>query len=642
MYLPRRSRAGVLVAVLTAAGALVLHAPRAEADKPEILPLSKVKRGQKGYGMTTMAGTTSERFEFEVLGVLRNMLPDQDIILFRSDDPKLKITGIWGGMSGSPMYIDGKLACALSYGWGFNKEAVGGCTPIEDMIAESQKPIRGNKDVVKVNGGKKKKGKAKAKKTAATHVLGPQVATAEDWAKLTPSSDLGEAMGTPRQPWILSAPRPPRPASATGGDRGELMTASVPLAIAGFAGDGYAVLESLFTGYGIEPVRAGGTGGPSVDAPTSFAGGNSIAVQLIRGDMSIAATGTVTMVEGDRILAFGHPMFGSGETYAPVATAEVLGVLASAARPFVIAQPANEAGALVQDRQTMILADTSLRHPMIPVDIYMTVGEGKSKQTHEFHVEVWNNRYFTGGLTGAAAIQAVNALVPDRDHTTAKITSTLKLKGVKAFTFVDYLYSSDGATSVVFGARALRALAPLLMNPWAPVQVENVKLEFDFTFQTNYGDIKRIKLPKMELAPGERYMVEVVLETYGNKDVVDQVPIEIPESLAGQIVTLEIAPGDAARLDAAPAVDLDSLIKAIRKLLPGNVYAASLYAAGEGIAVGGIAVSDLPASAHDKLRPQTATQTVDAYRPIARTLSPAKRVVNGTASVMVKIADKKR
>jgi hypothetical protein len=619
----------------------------ASADKPEIYPLSKVKRGLKGYGMTTFQGTTPERFEFEVVGVARNFLPELDIILVKSDDPKLAVSGFWQGMSGSPLYIDGKLACAFSYGFRFNKVPLGGCTPVESMIAEGATPLRGSAQSGVQNVQKKstKGNKKKGKKSAAVKsgTLPTQVASLADWQRLTPSSSLGEAfdnLSAPRTSWLLSTPLPPAPnkSGTGGGDDDETMSATLPLSIAGFQKDAYGQIEQLFGGYGLEPVRAGGTGGPSEDGPTGFTMGGSIAVQLIKGDMSAAATGTVSYIDGDTVLAFGHPMFQTGETYAPVATSEVLGVVPSAMSAFVLAQPINEAGALVQDRQSMIKADTSLRHPMIPVDIYITSGE-KGSDKHEFHVHIWNNKFFAGGLAGAAVFNAITLYLPDRDHATAKIESTLKVAGAKPFHFTDYLYANDGAGSLVGGARGLRAIVPLLLNPWTAVSIESLELKVDLTFDANYGDIKELRLPKTRLEPGKKYTVDVVLESYGKEEIVDTVPFEVPVALAGQIVTLEVVPGDAARLDAAPATDLKSLYAAIRKLLPGNVYAVSLYGADDGVAVDGVAVRDLPASAQDKLHPQTTTQRAEAYKPIYRTTSPAKRVINGGASLMVRIDD---
>ena len=126
----------VMATLLGAASTTLVNTAEAQSYKGEFYPLEKVKRGQKGYGLTTMSGTTPERFEFEVISVNRNFLPKMDIILVKSDDPKVQVTGFWQGMSGSPLFIEGKLTCAFSYGFRFNKRAIGGCTPLQYMKEE--------------------------------------------------------------------------------------------------------------------------------------------------------------------------------------------------------------------------------------------------------------------------------------------------------------------------------------------------------------------------------------------------------------------------------------------------------------------------------------------------------------------------
>ena len=121
---------------LLGVAAVLALSTSAAAAAPEIYPLSKVRRGQTGYGMTTFVGATPERFEFEVVNIQKNFVPGLDIILVQSKDPKLAVSGFWRGMSGSPLYIDDKLACAFSYGFAFNKVVLGGCTPLEYMIKE--------------------------------------------------------------------------------------------------------------------------------------------------------------------------------------------------------------------------------------------------------------------------------------------------------------------------------------------------------------------------------------------------------------------------------------------------------------------------------------------------------------------------
>ncbi|MCE9573615.1 MAG: hypothetical protein K8W52_10705 [Deltaproteobacteria bacterium] len=614
-------------------GALVLGiGAAAAAAPPAIYPLAKVKRGQTGYGLTTMKGSTPERFTFEVVDVMHNFLPDEDIILVKSDDPKLAVTGFWQGMSGSPLYIDDKVACAFSYGFSFNKVALGGCTPIEYMTRDGiDKHRRGG-----TTGGVG---------TPPTTIV-PTAASMDEWRRLTPSGSLDEAwraLGPERGDWLSAVPMPPKPSKPT---NDQMMTASVPLALGGFTGPAFAKVEQMFGDYGLAPMRAGGAGtAVPGTGPKEFTMGGSIAVELIRGDMSAAATGTVSYIDGSRVLAFGHRLFQVGELYAPVSTTNVHTVVPSAQSAFVLASPAREAGALIQDQQTTIAADTMLRTPMIPMDISIvtTSGVGASAHTEkgEFHVQLLDNKFLTGALAGAAAMSAVSHYLPDRDHITARIESMVKIKGAEPLRFVDYLYANDGAGSVVGGARALRALIPLLFNPFAPVVVERIEMKVDMRFAADFGEIKEVRLPAAPLPPGKRAFVDVVLATYDGKDVVDHVPVDVPLALAGGIVQLEVSAGDGARLDAAPPVDLPSLLSAFGKLLPGNVYAVSLYASDEGVALDGKIVRDLPASALDKLHPASTTQRVASYRPVARTLSPAARVVDGSVTVLVRIADAK-
>jgi len=610
--------------LLGTAAVLACVVSTAAAAPPEIYPLSKVKRGQTGYGMTTFTGVTPERFDFEVVNIQKNFVPGLDIILVKSNDEKLKVSGFWRGMSGSPLYIDGKVACAFSYGFSFNKIALGGCTPIEYMIKEGfDTKRRSGPGVI-------------APATTAT-----ATATMAQWKALTPSGSIDPLFArstTPNAtPWLLSTPLPSPPAKPNADGA---MTAAVPLALGGFSAPAFAEVEKLFADYPLAPMRAGGAGNTGSEGPTEFLGGASIAVQLIRGDFSAAATGTVSYVDGNRVLAFGHPMFQAGEIYAPVASSEVQTVISSAQFPYVIATPARELGSLVQDRASMIMADTKLRAPMIPVDIFVKALDPNTQTVvaHEYHVEVIDDKFMTPSMAGSAVMNAINLALPDRDHVTARIDSSIKVRGAMELHFVDYLYANDGASSVIGGARALRALGALAFNPFAPAKAERVRLDVDLTFSADYGDIEEVSLRTNELHVG-RNGLEVTLATVSGARVTTCVPFDVPASLVGTIVQLEVSAGDAARLDAAPPVDLKSLLAAFGKLLPGDQWAVTLYLPDEGAALGGVLVRDLPASALDKLHPGTRSQRVLPFRPMARSLSPAKLVIGGSGSILARVSD---
>ena len=584
---------------LCAAAVVFACVTPAHAAPPEIYPLSKVQRGQTGWGMATFSGTKPERFTFEVVSVVKNFLPKQDIILVKSDDPKLQVSGFWQGSSGSPLYIDDKLVCAFSYGFRFNKIAMGGCTPLEYMKKDGE-AYRRRAAVAFGNGTK-----------LVTPVA--QSATMADWKRLAPTVDVAAAMaalGPPRKSWLLSAPLP-APVPQPGPVDGQLMTASVPLSVTGFGGPAFQSLSQLFADSAVVPVRAGGaSGGKALGGPTQFVMGGAIAVELIRGDMAAAAIGTVSLLEGDKVLAFGHPMFHTGEFYAPVSTVNVHTVVPSAQSAFVLGTAMNEIGSLVQDRQAAIMADLGMRTPTIPVGITITRGAGKHVETGTFAVDILDSKFLTAQLAGASVMNAIQHYLPDRDHVTARVESTVRLKGHDPISFVDYMYANDGATSVMGAVRGLRVLVPLMLNPYAPVKIERVDVKVDLRFEANFGEIKEIRLPTAELAAGERNFVEVRMTTWNGSDVYERVPVDVPKSLAGSIVQLEITAGDSAKLDAAPPVDLPSLLAAFRKLLPGNMWAVTLSSADDGVALDGKLVRDLPPSALDKLRPQSHTQRV--------------------------------
>lgn len=615
----------------------LLPALPASARPVEILPLEKVRRGQTGYGMTTMQGTTPERFEFEVIGVTKNFLPKMDLILVKSDDPKLQVSGFWRGMSGSPLFIDGKLVCAFSYGFRFNKVAIGGCTPIHYMKQEGFLPPR---RIVEDDPGGAARSKPRRRVSRARAVVPRSVASVDDWLRVAPQRTVASAMetlGRPRQPWLLRAPLPPAPARVVD-ESGGLVAAAVPLAMSGISAPAFAAARELFRAYPVEPMRAGGTGNAD-EGPTEFQPGGAIGVQLIRGDMSAAATGTVSYVEGQRVLGFGHPLFQAGELYAPVAAAEIHTVIPSAMNAFIVASPLREIGSLVQDRQSTIMADTSLKTRMIPVDIYIETAREGAVDRDEFHVEVIDNRFMTGSFAGVATMSAISHYLPDRDRATVHMDSTVHVRGYEPLGFVDYLHTDDGAASVIGGARGLRALVPLLNNPFAPAVIERVELRARIRYDVNFGTVEELRLPTVAPRPGRRSHVEVIMSTYDGDTIVEKVPFDVPAHLAGSIVQLRVTAGDSARLDAAPPESLDELMAALRKLLPGNVFAVTLHSADEGVAIDGKLIRDLPPSALDRLHAASTSRRAAPYRPMARSVYPSRRVINGDKSILVKIAD---
>ena len=599
----------------------------AHASPPEIYPLEKVHRGQTGYGMTTFAGDTPERFTFEVVSVVKNFLPKQDIVLVKSDDPKMQVSGFWRGMSGSPLYIDDKLLCAFSYGFAFNKLALGGCTPIEYMKKEGLDSFRRGVPV-QGRGG------------AGPATITPAAATLEDWRRLTPKVDVNDAfaaLGPLHKSWIASAPLPSA-LQRPGAVDGDVLQAAVPLSVAGFSAPAFAELSKIFGDSDLVPMRAGGAGGaPTEGGPQKFVMGGAISVELIRGDMSAAATGTVSYVDGNKILAFGHPMFQTGETYAPVATASVHTVIPSAQSAFVMATAMKEIGSLVQDRQAAIMADTNLRSPTIPLDITISTVAGGHKEGGAFKVELIDNKFLDARPRRGRGRQRDRVLHPGsrRRHGEGRLDD---LDQGRRADQVHRLHVCERRRGLDHGRRARPARARAAdVEPVRAASHRGMDIKVELTFGANFGEVKEMSVPTADLIAGERNLLHVRMSTWDGKDVFEDVPLDVPANAAGSIVQVELTSGDSAKLDAAPPVDLPSLLTVIRRLLPGDVWAASMYPADEGVAVEGKLVRDLPASALDKLHPQSHTQRAQPYKPIARTLSPSRRVIAGGTSILARV-----
>jgi hypothetical protein len=597
---------------LCMAGLCLLDGTESVAKGPEIFPLSQVRPGQKGYGLTVFQGTTPERFEFEVIGIVKNMFPKMDVILVRSDDPKVQLSGMAMGMSGSPLFIDGKIACAFAYSWSFNKIAMGGCTPIEYMIKES---------------------KAKDKADDA-----PVLASRDEWDAMKPLEKLAEnqVKGDARDGWLLGAPLPaPPPVAASQG----LVRAGIPLAVNGLGPSAFEQTRKIFGTYHVEPMEGIGGGGDPDSGPSKFEVGGNIAVKLISGDISAAATCAVSYVDGPSVLGCGHPIFGVGRLDVPVATAQIHTIVPSAQIAFKVASPLRIAGSLVNDRKATIVADADRRSQVVPVDVSIKNAHGEQ----QLHSQLVEHRFLTPQLATMTMAAAVELMSPDVIDATMTLKSTVYIKGFEPLVFTDYLYSPEGMSlAAISTARGLRALVPLLFNPYEPVKLERIQIEASLAYKADFAELQGLKLPDLELPYDQDTYVDAVLRPYNGKEYTTRIPLRFPRRLAGSLVKLEVVPGNAAKPDSAAPQNLAQLVDTLRtKMFPANVLVATVYTPNEGVTLGGRVLPDLPDSALDTARPAAATKMAEPYKSVMRATIPLKQVVTGKQELVVKIADLK-
>ncbi len=571
---------------------LTRAAGRARAAEPSFdvgptIAVDQIKDGMVGYGLTVFSGTKPERFPVRVVAVLHNFLPKQDIILIQSEDPRLVHSGIAQGMSGSPIYFEDRLAGALAYGWGFAKDALAGVTPIASMTKELER---------------------KQRATAA-----------------------GEPAGTTSSTPIAAA------ATQEG-----FHPAAVPLQVSGLTPEAVAELGAALAPYHLVPQRAGGGGrAPKANAKrlTRFEPGSSIAVDLIRGDISAVATGTVTAIAGDRVLAFGHPMFNSGQVSLPISTSVVHTFMSSLNTSFKLSSPLDEAGALLQDRQSGIIGDMKQHVPMIPMSVTVHLA-GRPDQ--RFEVQIARHRFLTSVLASTVLSSSASAAASDMAEAQITLKTKLAVHNERTVEIIDRFYAPDGAQSHTLAlASGPRAIGDILFNPFGPATVDRIDVDLDVAYRTDVAEVLEASLGAETVEPGSRPSLRVTLRPYGKPEEHVTIPIDIPESLAGQTVKLTVQSGTLARPDLAPPESLRGLLDNLGRSYSPSSLVVALETPDEGLTLHGKLVPELPGSVLDSLRPSTAARRSDSLKRVERIVYPTSFITIGKQELMLRVRDRR-
>lgn len=591
------------------------------------MPVREVRPGMTGYGLTVFKGTHPERFAVRVIGVLRNFLPHMDLILIDSDDPRLLHSGIAAGMSGSPIYIDGKLAGALAYGWQFGKDPVAGVTPIERMLADMRRPLRGRSGV-----------------TMAQVDAASAGADRDRFVAPLPRRELLRALAggeTPEAATNDAALRRLTPASLLPEPR--LVRASVPLSVAGLSERTLDELREALSPYHVRPLQAGGAGVANAKGPDHFEPGGSLGVQLIRGDISATGVGTTTYVDGDKVMGFGHPMLGeggSGEVFFPIATAEVITILSSLASSFKMASPLTTLGSLVQDRETGIVGEIHKQAAMVPVKVTVQL-PGQSDRVYA--TEVASHRFLTPILASSVAASAIQSASPDISDVSVRVTSRLGLRGFEPLQQTDTMFSTSGVTpKLLQSATGMRQLPELLFNSFGPTRVERLDLDVAIEYKSEVAEITGLSLWSDELEPDTRPSLYVTLRPYSGATQVRAVPLDIPRSLAGQTLKIEASAGNLVKPELAPPESLGDLVDNLRKGYAARQLVVTLTTTDEGVSHRGRLVPSLPASVIATLRPGSTTRRGEVIKRLSRFAVDVGTVLIGSKDLTVQVKDDPR
>lgn len=617
----RKSLLLAALALLGLAASLPNGVARADgrAHRADVMPIDQIRPGMKGYGLTVFSGTKPERFDVEVIDVLRNFRPKQEIVLIKTKHPRLEVAKVVAGMSGSPIYIDGKMIGAYAYGWTFGAEPIAGVTPIRTMLDEMELPLPDS-----INGWPLKilPGGAKpvAKKAAGgTGVRGRFEGELGRYDVRRHAEQVARAVAMP-------SPSPVRPVAT-------------PLLVGGLTQSAIGLATELLAPLGLEPLQAGGGGGkPEADAPTRYEDGGAIGVELISGDMSATGLGTVTRVEGDRLVAFGHPMMESGVTALPTAVGRVLWVLATQQRSFKIGMPVRPLGAMVNDRQASIVVSQSAQAPVVPVKMTIKGVPGLPVSTWNF--QVVHERFLSPTFLSVALGSGLQAVANEQQDVSWSAKSRVKVEGHGAITLNDFGVAIGGTPDPGEFARSnvVRAVGAVLNNPWQPARVESVEVDVDLHYAREIYRLRGAELLTSEVDAGEPARVRLTLVPFAGPTVTKVLSVPLPASLAGRTVTLEIGPGYMEDKDKAAPDTLGELVANLEDSVypPRSIvvtYASPLAT----VAHRGRIAADLPLGAIDALRPTSSSIAPDAYTTNVRQVFPLGQFLVGRDKVTVAV-----
>jgi SpoIVB peptidase S55 len=566
-----------------------------------IMQLKDIKIGMKGEALTVFSGTKPEKMDVEVLGILRNMSgPKGDVILVRLHGDKPEYTGVVAGMSGSPVYIDGKLIGALAYRIGeMSKEPIAGVTPIESMLEISEYDKTPGTDIQLAN----------AKSSTPAQTSGP-----------------GESPALPVQSLVSY-----------------LKPIDTPLVFNGFTEAALRQFAPQFAQAGIMPVMGAGS---SSDAkqPEPITAGSSVGAVLVRGDMDIAATCTVTYADSDHLLACGHPFLNFGEVEMPMTKSQVLATLPSPLNAFKIANTTETVGSFVQDRKSGILGRFGKEPQMIPV----TLNVSAKGRTRTLHFEVLNNARMTPVAMMASVYNAVQGTNAYGEDITFHVAGSIDVAGFPKIT-LDNMYAPQDGAGAPAGVQVAMAVGDrfnrIFDNPYQKADVQGVNLNVSLLDDRRAAKLESARTDLVDARPGDTVNVETVLRPYRGEAVVRTIPVRIPTSAPKGTLRILISDGDT--LDRISRMgsgfgrkyDLGSTISMLNQEHSNSRIYVSLLESLPQATVGDSVMPALPGSVMNVMEGMRSTQdmVVLGESRVSEASSPMDYVVTGQQVLTINI-----
>jgi hypothetical protein len=547
-----------------------------------LMPIEEIRPGMLGVGRSVFEGTELKDFKVHIIGVLRNVQgPRRDLILARLEGAGLADSGVAQGMSGSPVYIDGRLIGAVSYSIGaFSKEPIAGITPIAEMkdaTATGRRPVTNQ---ARLDLPITREGLASAL-AAASARLAPFARRPADVQAIGLSAAAGAQLGPMLRP------------------------ISTPLLLGGFEPETVDLLSTAFRDAGFTPVVTG-LGGARQTPPISgpLREGDAVGVALASGDIDMGATGTITHIDGDRIYAFGHPLYNLGPAAFPLTRAYVHTVLPSMMTSFKISSMGETIGTMQQDRATAIAGTLGKGPALVPMTVTLQRAGHPASSTaadkRTFKYSVVNDQMFTPLIAYVAMFNTLSAYERQFGTATFSVKSRAHLKGHGDLA-VDDVFTGDSA---LLGAATSVAgpLSMLLANDLEPITVEGLDVSITTAETPLSVSIERVWLDDIRPRTGRTTPLKILTRSYRGEEKISTVPIEIPPNAPGR---LSILVSDGRQLNAIEQRDLRrsldpqsvaQFVKLLNETRRNNRIYVRLMTGTPGAVVNGEAMAALPPS----------------------------------------------
>jgi hypothetical protein len=473
-------------------------------------PESDLRKGQVGYALTVFSGTKIVKFGVEIIGVLHKINNGRDWILIKvTSGPSVTDNlNIAEGMSGSPVYIDGKIVGAIAASIPFGRDPLGFVTPISDML-EAWDPYLPSTPNISLSQGAE---------------IG-QAGTVIDMSALSPylGSDVTSVL--------------PPDASIT------IRPLETPVMVSGMTTSGISQLSPFLGKFGMVPMAGGGMAGGLTMSSTGAAAlvpGAAVGFSLVEGDMDMTAIGTVTYRDKNRLIAFGHPFTDFGAIDAPLTTASIAGLIPSYQTSTKLGEPLQNVGRVFQDRPFSIGGEIGVAPHMVPMTV--NVIDNTNKRHRRYHFEIIDHPLLTGPLVLQVAQQAILETHGSPGDAVATVTTTVNADQVGRITRTNVFYDALSIEQTSTGD--LDNLIRLLTsNSFYPLSIKGVDMEVTIASSHATAQVDHIFVPKTKYHPGDTVNVGVVIKPYKQTPILKTISLKIPSSTADGALTLDVRGG---------------------------------------------------------------------------------------------------